>query len=158
MQITMRQLCASEAQEFWDAHFTYLVEDGIITEEWERDWFSGREYRGHIERLTEREPDRLRMVWFLQDGERVGATQYVTYKSEDGKCFILDFWVFPGRRGAGVGRRCFDKLRECTQADGARYWQLNFATEGAYRFWLAQGFCDTGVDEHGVPLMERRAK
>lgn len=154
--ITIEEIPAERAGEFWSIQFGYLVDDGILETEEEKAYFSSRTYRGHIERLMRREPDRLHMVYFVREGTRIGACQYCTFKSEDGKCFILDFWVFPAHRGDGTGRACFEALGAYTQADGADYYALNYAKEDSRRFWLSNGFVDDGADEYGSPLMVKR--
>ena len=100
--------------------------------------------------------DKHHMIYFVRGGVRIGAAQYNTYQSEDGKCFILDYWVFPEFRGSGTGHQCFEALERYTQADGARYYELNCTKENAHRFWLSLGFVDHGADEHGMALMVRR--
>ena len=156
--VTIEEIPVERADEFWDIQFRYLVEDGMLVTEEEKAHFSSREYRGHIEKLMRREPDRLHMIYFARDGVRIGACQYCTFKSEDGKCFILDFWVFPEHRGGGTGRACFAALAACAGADGAARYALNYAKEGSRRFWLSNGFVDGGVDEYGSPLMGRGGK
>ena len=103
-----------------------------------------------------RTPDTQHMVYFVRDGVKIGASQYCTYKSEDGKCFILDFWVFPDHRGNGTGHKCFQTLMEYTKNDGAIYYALNYAKEDSHRFWASLGFSDNGTDEYGSPLMIKR--
>ena len=103
-----------------------------------------------------RTPDTLHMVYFVRDGVRIGASQYCTFKSEDGKCFILDFWVFPEYRGNGTGHECAQLFFEYTKNDGALYYALNYAKEDSRRFWLSLGFVDNGIDEYGSPLMIKR--
>ena len=49
-------------------------------------YFSSPGYRGHLETLMCRRPDQLHMIYFVRDGVRIGASQYCTYKTEDGKC------------------------------------------------------------------------
>lgn len=154
--ITIEEIPVERAEEFWAIQFQYLVDDGMLETEEERVHFSSREYRGHIEKLMKREPDKLHMVYFVRDGVRIGASQYCTYKSEDGKCFILDFWVFPEHRGGGTGRACFAALTAYTKADGAVYYALNYAKEDSRRFWLSHGFADAGQDEYGSPLMVKK--
>ena len=96
------------------------------------------------------------MVYFLRDGVRIGATQFVTFKSEDGKCLILDFWVFPEFRGGGTGHRCFEALERYTREDGAAYFEINCEKEASVRFWKSLGFVENGVDEYGMPLFIRK--
>ncbi len=154
--ITIEEIPAERADEFWDIQFGYLVDDGMLVTEEEKAYFSGREYRGHIEKLMRRSPDKLHMIYFVRDGVRIGASQYCTYQSEDGKCFILDFWVFSEYRGSGTGRACFAALTDYTKADGAAYYALNYVKEDSHRFWLFNGFIDDGVDEYGSNLMVKR--
>ena len=152
---TIEEIPAERANEFWNIQFEYLVNDGMVVTEEEKAYFSSDEYRGHLEGLMKRDPDRLHMVYFVRDGVRIGASQYCTYQSEDGKCFILDFWVFPEYRGCGTGHACFEALTARTKADGAVYYALNYAKEDSRRFWLSNGFVDDGEDEYGSKLMKK---
>lgn len=91
----------------------------------------------------------------MRDGACIGYAQYLTYKSEDGKCFILDFWLLPAYRGEGAGRSCFLALAARAEADGARYYEINVSNERNRHFWQGLGFTDDGKDEWGMPLMKR---
>ena len=154
--ITIQEIPVERIDEFWSIQFQYLVDDGMITTADEKAYFQSAEYRDVLKDHMLRERDKLHMVYFVRDGVRIGASQYCTYQSEDGKCFILDFWVFPEYRGNGTGHDCFRALSEYTQNDGALYYALNYAKEDSRRFWLSLGFADNGVDEYGSPLMEKR--
>ena len=141
---------------FWDRHIRYLVEDGIISDEEDREYFSGAEYRGILEDHMVREDDRHHMIGFRRGGTRIGAASFCTYQSEDGKCFILDFWVFPEFRGNGTGHRCFEALEKYTRARGAKYYELNSVKEASIRFWKSLGFVENGQDEYEMPLFVKR--
>lgn len=154
--IKIEEIPVENADEFWNIQFQYLVDDGMLETEEEKAYFSGREYRGHLEGLMKRRPDKLHMVYFVRDGVRIGASQFCTFRSEDGKCFILDFWVFPEHRGGGTGHACFEALAAYTKADGAVYYALNYVKEASRRFWLSNGFTDDGEDEYGSKLLVRR--
>lgn len=154
--IQIEQIPVERTGEFWELHYRYLIDDGIITDEEDKEYFRSGEYRDIIEAHMRRAVDPHHMVYFRRDGVRIGAAQYNTYQSEDGKCFLLDFWVFPEFRGSGTGHRCFEALEEYTKADGAAYYELNCTRENAHRFWQSLGFLDSGVDEYGVALMVRR--
>lgn len=154
--ITIEEIPVERIEEFWPIHMDYLIGDGIITDPEDVDYFSGPEYRGILRSHMTRPLDKHHMIYFVEGGRRIGAAQYTTYQSEDGKCFILDFWVFPPFRGGGAGTRCFQALEEYTRRDGARYYELNCERENAHRFWSRLGFADSGSDEHGMPLMHRR--
>ena len=80
----------------------------------------------------------------------------VTYLSEDRKCFILEFCVFPEFRGDGTGRSCAAALLEWARRGGADYFALNADTEQRQRFWGYSGFRVVGEDEHGLPLLLRK--
>ena len=138
------------------SHLRYLIDDGIITDEEDIEYFQSAEYRDTIKAHMLRPDDKHHLIYFVCDDVRIGAAQYNTYHSEDGKCFILDFWVFPAFRGNGTGHYCFEALRRYTAADGALYYEINCTKENAHRFWLSLGFRDCGVDEDDMPLMQLR--
>ena len=154
--ISIEEIPVERIDEFWDIHIKYLVDDGIIFDEEDFAYFTGEEYRGILRDQMMRSKDQHHMVYFWRDGERIGAASYCTYQSEDGKCFILDFWVFPSFRGNGTGHRCFEALAEYTEADGAKYYELNSEKEASIHFWKSMGFLENGVDEYGMLLMIRR--
>jgi GNAT superfamily N-acetyltransferase len=153
--ISIEEIPVERIDEFWDIHIKYLVDDGIISDEEDIAYFTGEEYRGILRDQMMRSQNQHHMVYFCQDRERIGAASYCTYQSEDGKCFILDFWVFPPFRGNGTGHRCFDALAEYTEADGAKYYELNSEKEDSIRFWKSLGFCENGMDEYGMRLLIR---
>lgn len=154
--IGIEEIKPKDLPAFWDAHIRYLIDDGIISDEEDIAYFSGDEYRGIIEAHMQRDRDRHHLVYFMRDGERIGAASYCTYQSEDGKCFLLDFWVFPAFRGNGTGHRCFEALEQYTNADGANYYEINSEKPDSVRFWKSLGFTENGTDEYGMPLFIRR--
>lgn len=151
--IHIEEIPLSRIGEFWAIHVPYLINDGIIEDEEDLEYFRSGEYRDVIAAHMARQQDKHHIVYFVEDGTRVGAAQYCTYNSEDGKCFILDFWVFPEFRGGGMGHRCFAALEGYTKADGAKYYEINVEKENAARFWASLGFRDNGADEWGMKLM-----
>ena len=155
-KIRIEEIPVEQIDEFWQVHYRYLVEDGIVEDEEDREYFAGPEYRDVILAHMLRPVNTHHMVWFVRDGERIGAAQYCTYHSEDGKCFLMDFWVFPEFRGSGAGHQCFAVLDEHVKADGAAYYEINCEKENARRFWYSLGFRDNGVDEYDMPLMIKR--
>jgi len=155
--VNIEKIPVSHIEEFWQIHYRYLIDEGLLTNEEEKEYFKSPEYRNAIESLMNTEIDRLHMVYFVENGVRIGAAQYLTYRSEDGKCFILDYWVFPQYRGNGTGHRCFECLAAYTGADGALYYMINCdERENAIRFWKSLGFVENGVDEHGSALYIRK--
>lgn len=154
--IWIEEIQPEDLREFWDIHIKYLVDDGIISDQEDIEYFTGEAYRGVLEAHMKRERDRQHMVYFLRDGMRIGAASYCIYQSEDGKCFILDFWVFPAFRGNGTGHQCFAVLERRTKADGARFYEINSEKPDSVRFWKSLGFIENGVDEYDMPLFIKR--
>ena len=154
--ITIEEIPIERINEFWDIHIKYLVDDGIISDEEDIEYFTGKEYRGILEDHMIRSMDRQHMVYFRRDGERIGAASYCIYHSEDGKCFILDYWIFAPFRGSGTGHQCFEALERYTKADGAKYYELNSTKEDAIRFWKSIGFVENGKDEYDMLLLIKR--
>ena len=151
--VKIEEIPVERIKEFWDIHLKYLVDDGIISDEEDIEYFSGDEYRDIIKSHMMREINRHHMVYFLEDNKKIGAAQYNIYQSEDGKCFVLDFWVFPEFRGNGTGHKCFEALERYTRLDGATYYELNSTKEDSIRFWKSIGFVENGKDEWGMLLL-----
>lgn len=155
--ITIKEIAIEHIEDFWTKHYKYLVDDEVITDDEDKEYFRGKEYRGLIKAHMERAKDTHHLAYFIQDGENIGAVSYCTYQSEDGKCFIVDFWMFPQFRGKGYGHKCFDALMEYTRKDGALYYEMNCdGREDRMRFWKSNGFEENGIDEYGAKLLIRR--
>lgn len=154
--IRIEEIPVSSIGEFWNVHIKYLIDDGIITDEEDIEYFSGSDYRNVLVEHMKRENDKQHMIYFVRDDKRIGAASFCTYKSEDGKCFILDYWVFPEYRSDGTGHRCFEALENYTKADGAIYYVLNSMKDDSIRFWKSIGFIENGKDEYGMLLLEKR--
>lgn len=154
-EVEIEEIPVERIDEFWNIHMPYLIGDSIIDDEEDEEYFRSGEYRDVIRSHMVRSVDRHHMVYFVRDGERIGAAQYNTYQSADGKCFILDYWVFPQFRGNGTGHACFEALEQYTKSDGAVYYEINCTKENAVRFWKSLGFIENGVDEYDMPLMVR---
>ena len=111
-------------------------------------------YSANIQVLHERAENRLRYLFFVRNGIEIGFSMVTVFDSEDGKCFILEFCIFPAFRGGGTGRSCADALLSWAKMRGARYAELNYGgDERRLRFWKRVGFVENGADEWGEPLM-----
>ena len=120
----------------------------------ELSYFLGEEYRGQIEALRTRERDPLHFLFLRREGEEIGFAMPVIYGSEDGKCFLLEFCVYPAFRGNGTGRACAEALLAWAKERGMRYAELNAGSDPRrQRFWGRLGFRPNGADEWGEPLM-----
>ena len=154
--IYIEEIPVERIDDFWKIHFEYLICDDIIDTDEDKAYFQSDEYRECLKSHMLRNQDKHHMVYFVENDNYIGAAQYTTYHSEDGKCLILDFWVFQEYRGNGTGHRCFQALEEYTKNYGALYFEINCEKENAHRFWLNQGFVDYGIDEYGMPLMIKK--
>ncbi len=112
------------------------------------------EYWEHMLRLHTRAADNSRFLFFVRDGLDIGLALAVIYGSEDGKCFVCDFCVYPERRGGGTGNLCANALIGWARENGAAYFELNYGgDERRLRFWRRAGFVENGADEWGEPLL-----
>lgn len=121
----------------------------------EAEHFLSPAYHRHIDALCRRETDPGRRVFFDLDGREIGFALYCTYLSEDGKCFLISFCLYPEHRCQGLGKRCFAALAERAGAQGARYFELNTHCRRSMRFWESVGFRYNGYDEAGSILLCR---
>lgn len=161
--ITVRECVApADIAHFWDEKDKMLlrdiVPDGDIGEplcDEDIAYFLGGEYHSTIEKFALREHNIMRRVFFDLDGREVGFALYCVYDSEDGKCFVLEFCVYPEFRCAGIGADCFEALRRRAESEGAEYFELNTHSRRSARFWQRQGFLLNGWDEYGVILLCR---
>ena len=115
-------------------------------------YFLGEEYRGQIEALRKRERDPLHFLFLRRDEEEIGFAMPVIYDSEDGKCFLLEFCVYPDFRGKGAARLLANAARDWCRERGVASLTVTCAPcdEGMYR---ALGF-DTPLGQTLAHLRE----
>ncbi|MGN0786474.1 MAG: GNAT family N-acetyltransferase [Christensenellales bacterium] len=93
-------------------------------------------------------------MFFHRDGQDIGFAMPVIFTTEDGKCFIMEYCVYPEFRGNGTGKECAGVLLDWARKNGALYAELNCGSnERRLRFWESLGFIKNGADEWGEPLM-----
>ena len=148
----IEEISLDSIEDFWQAHIKYLVQDEIISDEEDIEYFKSAEYREVIKAHIKRDVDKHHLVYFLEEGKRIGAASFCIYASEDYKCFLLDFWVFPEFRGKGRGHKCFYAFEQYTKSMGAKYFEINSEKEDSVRFWKSLGFRENGKDEYDMPL------
>lgn len=155
-QITIREaVTEADIAAFWEQLHTYHKRDIFPDPEDESltHFLNDAEYRAQIQRVHDRPRDRCYYLFFHRDGQDIGFALPAIFTSEDGKCFILEFCVFPEFRG-GTGRECAAVLLNWAKERGARYAELNYGSdERRLRFWQRIGFVENGADEWGEPLM-----
>lgn len=155
-QITIREaVTESDVAEFWNQVYDYYRRD-IMAERKiapREDFLSGG-YRTHVQSVHDRPQDRCRYLFFNRGGQDIGFALPVIYNTEDGKCFLMEFCVYPEFRGGGTGRECAGALMDWAKEQGALYAELNFGSdERRRRFWGSIGFIENGADQWGDPLM-----
>lgn len=154
-QITIREaITETDVALFWEQLHTYYSRDLFPDPNAEEQaYFLGAAYRTAMQELHDRPQDRCFYLFFQRNGQDIGFALTVLYPSEDGKCFILEYCIYPEYRGNGTGRACAAVLLSWAKENGARYAELNADREDRRRFWNSAGFLENGVDEWGEPLM-----
>ena len=118
------------------------------------EYFLSSEYYDHMMKIHSRPQDRCYFLFFQRDGQDIGFAMPVIFTSEDGKCFIMEFCVYPEFRGNGTGKECARVLLDWAKENGALYAELNHGSNERRRhFWKTVGFIENGADEWGEPLM-----
>lgn len=156
-QITIREaVTENDVATFWEQLHIYYKRDIFPDPENEdREYFlSDTEYRAHMQKIHDRQQDRCYYLFFHWDGRDIGFALPVIYTSEDGKCFVMEYCVYPEYRGNGTGKECAKALLDWAKENGALYAELNYGSnDRRFRFWKSVGFVKNGVDEWGEPLM-----
>lgn len=154
--ITIREACTqSDTASFWEELYTYFKRDIFPNpDDEDLEYFLGGEYREQMQRIHDRSQDRSRYLFFRRDGQDIGFALPVIYTTEDGKCFIMEFCVYPQFRGNGTGKACAKVLLDWAEENGAKYAELNSGGDPRREhFWQSVGFIKNGTDEWGEPLM-----
>ncbi len=156
-QITIREaVMEQDIAVFWQQLLTYFIRDIFPNpEDEDREYFlSDTEYRAHMQKIHDRPQDRCHYLFFHRHGQDIGFAMPVIFNTEDGKCFIMEYCVYPEFRGSGTGKACAAVLIDWARENGALYAELNYGSnERRFRFWESLGFVENGVDEWGEPLM-----
>lgn len=155
-QIIIREaVTEADIEVFWAQLYAYYRRDILSDpEDGDREHFLGGEYRSHMQAVHDRPQDRCWYLFFERDGADIGFAMPVIFTSEDGKCFLTDFCVFPEFRGGGSGTQCAQALLRWAKERGAQYAELNYGGDARRkRFWSRIGFLPNGRDEWGEPLM-----
>ena len=155
-QITIREaVTENDAAAFWEQLHAYHKRDIFKdSDKEELEYFLGQAYRDHMMKINGRPQDRCFFLFFHRGGQDIGFAMPVIFTTEDGKCFIMEFCVYPEFRGSGTGKACAAALLDWAKKHGARYAELNYGgNERRRRFWESVGFIENGADQWGEPLM-----
>lgn len=105
-------ITGSEIARFFEKLHSYHRRDIFPEIEQAEDlaYFLSDEYLSQLKSLHRRQENRLHFLFFERGGQDIGFTMPVIYGSEDGKCFIMEFCVYPEFREAvqvtPAARRC----------------------------------------------------
>ena len=155
-QITIREaITETDVTAFWEQLHTYHKRDIFPDPDSEDlEYFLSSEYYDHMMKIHSRPQDRCYYLFFHRDGQDIGFSMPVIFTSEDGKCFIMEYCVYPEFRGNGIGKECARVLLDWAKENGALYAELNHGSNERRRhFWETVGFIENGADEWGEPLM-----
>lgn len=155
-QINIREAITEDDDAlFWEQLRSYFKRDIFPNDSDEdREYFLGAEYCNTIKKIHDRPQDRCRYLFFRRNGQYIGFAMPVIYTTEDGKCFIMEFCVYPEFRGNGTGKECARVLLNWARENGALYAELNYGrSDRRLHFWEDAGFKKNGADEWGEPLM-----
>ena len=155
-QITIREaVTESDVAVFWEQLHIYHKRDIFPDPESEDlEYFLGSEYYDHMMKIHSRPQDRCHFLFFHRNRRDIGFAMPVIYTTEDGKCFIMEYCVYPEFRGNGTGKECARVLLDWAKENGALYAELNHGSNERRRhFWETVGFIENGADEWSEPLM-----
>ena len=155
-QITIREaVTENDVAAFWEQLHAYHKRDIFMNSDKEElEYFLGSEYHDHMMNIYGRPQNRCFFLFFHRGGQDIGFAMPVIFTTEDGKCFIMEFCVYPEFRGSGTGKACAGTLLYWAKEHGARYAELNYGgNERRRHFWESMGFIENGADEWGEPLM-----
>jgi len=153
--ITIREaVTEKDIAVFWEQLHSYHKRDIFPDPESEDlEYFLDSAYHDHMMKFHSRQQDRCYFLFFHRNGQDIGFAMPVIYTTEDGKCFIMEYCVYPEFRGNGTGKDCARVLLDWARENGARYAELNCGDQRRERFWQSVGFLKNGADEWGEPLM-----
>ena len=155
-QISIREaLEENDIELFWKQLYCYYKEDIFpYPNSEDREYFLSDEYREAMMSLHEKSQDRCYYLFFQQDGKDIGFALPMIYNSEDKRCFIMEYSIYPEYRGKGIGKKCASIMLNWAKENGALYAELNYGGDDRrLRFWKSVGFIENGIDEWGNPLM-----
>ena len=133
----------SDVATFWKLFDSYINELSInasVGDDFDLDYFYSDEYRDAIEELRIRDRNPLRILFINKEEEIIGFLMYVTYFDEDGKCFLMEYYIQPNYRNLGYGKLAYLNAENHINDEGALYIELTPTNESNERFWGSVGF------------------
>ena len=113
-QIIIREaISEADTAAFWEQLHTYHKRDIFPDPNDENltHFLNDTEYRAQVQCVHDRPQDNCHYLFFQQNGRDIGFALPVIFTSEDGKCFIMEFCVYPEFRGNVGPPRAFRRGR-----------------------------------------------
>ena len=101
-RITIREaVTENDVAAFWEQLHAYHKRDIFprFRCKDELECFLSSEYHDHMMKIYGRPQNRCFFLFFQRDGQDIGFAMPVIFTSEDGKCFIMEYCVYPEFRG-----------------------------------------------------------
>ncbi len=140
----------SDVLVFWELFNKYIHELSLnisIGDEFDLEYFYSDEYRQAVEQLRTRAVNPLK-IYLISAGTILGFCMHVTYFDEQGKCFVMEYYIEPEFRNQGYGKLAFLEIEKHIKNEGAPFIELTPTNEANLRFWCGLGFEMTGdMDE-----------
>ena len=133
----------ADVAAFWKLFDSYINELSVnisLGDDFDLDYFYSDEYRDAIEELRIRDRNPLRILFINKEEEIIGFLMYVTYFDEEGKCFLMEYYIQPNYRNLGYGKSAYLKAENHINDEGALYIELTPTNESNERFWSSVGF------------------
>lgn len=133
----------ADVTTFWklfDSYINELSVNASLGDDFDLDYFYSDEYRDAIEELRIRDRNPLRILFINKEEIIIGFLMYVTYFDEDGKCFLMEYYIQPNYRNLGYGNSAYLNAENHINDEGALYIELTPTNESNERFWSGVGF------------------
>lgn len=139
---------------FWEQLHLYFKRDIFPkTHDEARAYFLSKEYQEQIQAAHDRTENPCHYLFFLSGNTTIGFAMPTIFHTEDGKCFILEFCIYPEFRNQGKGQQAAAALLNWAAENQSRYAELNCGGDPRrLRFWQKVGFIPNGFDQWGEPL------
>lgn len=150
-----------ECEHFWEELRRYQARDLFPNHETDRsdaedlEYFYGEEYSEWINRVHDRDENRLYFLFFYEGDVEIGFAMPAIMDKQDGCCTIMEFCIYPEFRCQGRGTHAAIQLLEWCKARGTLFFELEYMNnERRKRFWETFGFVFVGHNKWGEPYMQ----
>ncbi|MDZ4993376.1 GNAT family N-acetyltransferase [Clostridium perfringens] len=143
---------------FWNMFYDYINHIFETTPNFKKafEYFFSEEYKNTVIKLSERDFNPLRIVFFKDEEKILGFATYIIYVDECGKSIILEYCINKEFREQGLGKLSYTKLQEVMIKEGAKTIELTPTSKRNEAFWKTNGFSDSMIFyEDGRRLLKK---